>query len=326
MRMTRLGQAGPQVSVLGLGCGGMSPQKGPGGDAESIATIQAALAAGLTLLDTADFYGMGHNESLIGRALAGRRDQAFLSVKFGMMLSPSGAFLGLDGRPNVVKNFASYSLQRLGVDVIDLYQPGRPDSAVPYEETIGAVADLIKEGKVRYLGVSEVGADLLRRANSVHPVTALEIEYSLACRFIEPEILPTARELGVGIVAYRVLADGLLTGALTAATTQRDRHFMPPRLQGANLAHNIGVAAFLNELAAAKDATPAQLAVAWLLTRGEDILPLVGMSRRARVPESLAILDIAFSADELAALDRVFAPGAIVGERYPAFVQQFAAR
>jgi len=326
MRMTRLGQAGPQVAALGLGCGGMSPPRRPGGDAESIATIQAALDAGLTLLNTADFYGMGHNESLVGRALAGRRDQAFLSVKFGMMMSPAGAFLGLDGRPNAVKNFASYSLQRLGVDVIDLYQPGRPDPAVPYEETIGAVADLIKQGKVRYLGVSEVGADLLRRANSVHPVTALEIEYSLACRFIEPAILPTARELGVGIVAYRVLADGLLTGALTDATTQAERHFLPPRLEGENLKHNIAVAASLNELAAAKGCTPAQLAIAWLLTRGEDIVPLVGMSRRARLPESLAILDIAFSADELAALDRVFAPGAIVGERYPAFVQRFAAR
>ncbi len=269
---------------------------------------------------------MGHNESLIGRALEGRRDQAFISVKFGMMLSPSGDFLGLDGRPNAVKNFAAYSLQRLGVDVIDLYQPGRPDPAVPYEETIGAVADLIKEGKVRYLGVSEVGADLLRRAHSVHPVAALEIEYSLACRFIEPEILPTARELGVGIVAYRVLADGLLTGNLTATTTQGERHFMPPRLEGENLTHNIAVAAFLNELAAAKGATPAQLAVAWLLTRGEDIVPLVGMSRRARLPESLAILDVAFGADELAALDRVFAPGAIIGERYPDFVQRFAAR
>lgn len=286
MRMKRLGQDGPQVSALGLGCGGMSPQKRPGGDAESIATIQAALDAGMTFLDTADFYGMGHNESLIGRALQGRREQAFLSVKCGMMMSPSGAFLGLDGRPNAVKNFASYSLQRLGVDVIDLYQPGRPDPAVPYEETIGAIADLIKEGKVRYLGVSEVGADHLRRARSIHPVTALEIEYSLACRFIEPEILPTARELGVGIVPYRVLADGLLTSALTAATRQGDRHFMLLRLQGENLTHNIAVAAFLEELAAAKGYTPAQLAVAWLLTHGDDIVPLVGMSRRAPPRES----------------------------------------
>ncbi len=326
MRMKRLGQYGPQVSALGLGCGGMSPQKRPGGDDESIATIQAALDAGISYLDTGDFYGMGHNESLIGRAIKGRRDQAFLSVKFGMMLSPSGTFLGLDGRPNSVKNFASYSLQRLGVDVIDLYQPGRPDPSVPYEETIGAIADLIKEGLVRYLGVSEVGADNLSRAHSVHPVTALEIEYSLACRFIEPEILPTARELGVAVVPYRVLADGLLTGSVTEETTQGDRHFLPPRLQGDNLKHNIATASFLKEVAADKGYTSAQLAVAWLLTRGDDIFPLVGMSRRSRLPENLEILNITFSVDELAALDQAFAPGAIVGERYPAFVQKYAAQ
>lgn len=326
MRMKQLGQKGPQVSAFGLGCGGMSPPRQPGADDESIATIQAALDAGMTFLNTADFYGMGHNEALIGRAIEGRREQAFLSVKFGMLRSPSGAFLGIDGRPSAVKNFASYSLQRLGVDYIDLYQPGRPDPSVPYEETIGAIADLIKEGKVRYLGVSEVGGDNLRRAHSVHPVSALEIEYSLACRFIEPEILPTARELGVAIVAYRVLADGLLTGTLTEATMQGDRHFMPPRLEGENLTHNIAVAAFLNEMAADKGYTPAQLAVAWLLWRGDDIFPLIGMSRRSRIAENLAILEITFSPDELATLDRVFAPGAIVGDRYPAFVQKLAAR
>jgi len=324
MRMKRLGQAGPPVSALGLGCGGMSQR--PRADEESIATIHAVLDAGITFLDTADFYGMGHNESLVGRAIKGRRDHAFLSVKFGMMLSPSGAFLGLDGRPNAVKNFASYSLQRLGVDVIDLYQAGRPDPSVPYEETIGAIADLIKEGKVRYLGVSEVGADHLRRAHRVHPVTALEIEYSLACRFIEAEILPTARELGIAIVPYRVLADGLLTGAVTAAPTQSPTHLLSPRLQGENLTHNVATVAFLKEMAADKGYTSAQLAVAWLLSRGDDIIPLVGMSRRARVPENLTMLDIRFSADELAALDRAFAPGAIVGDRYPAFVQKFAAQ
>jgi aryl-alcohol dehydrogenase-like predicted oxidoreductase len=179
---------------------------------------------------------------------------------------------------------------------------------------------------VRYLGVSEVGVDNLRRAHSVHPVSALELEYSLACRFIEPDILPTARELGVAIVAYRVLADGLLTGTLTETTTQRDRHFLPPRLEDENLKHNIAVAAFLNEMAADKGCTPAQLAVAWLLSRGDDIFPLVGMSRRSRLDENLALLDITFSQDELATLERVFAPGAIVGDRYPAFVQKFAAR
>lgn len=325
MKLKRLGTNGPQVSALGLGCGGMSNRK-PRNDEESIVTIQAALDAGLNFLNTADFYGSGHNEALIGRAIKGRREQAFLSVKFGMMLSPSGAFLGLDGRPESVKNFASYSLQRLGVDVIDLYQPGRPDPSVPYEETIGAIADLIKEGSVRYLGVSEVGVGHLRRAQSVHPVTALEIEYSLACRFIEPEILPTARELGIAVVPYRVLADGLLSGALAGEFVGGNPRLVPPRLQGENLTHNIATAAFLTEMAADKGYTPAQLAVAWLLSRGDDLFPLVGMSRRSRLPENFVILDITFSADELAALDRAFAPGAIVGDRYPAFVQKFAAQ
>lgn len=323
--MKRLGKDGPQVSALSLGCGGMSLQQ-PRNDEESIATIQAALDAGINFLNTADFYGMGHNESLVGRAIKGRREQAFLSVKFGMMMSPSGAFLGLEGRPNSIKNFASYSLQRLGVDVIDLYQPGRPDPTVPYEETIGAVADLIKEGKVRYLGVSEVGADNLRRAHSVHPVTALEIEYSLACRFIEPEILPTARELGVAVVPYRVLADGLLSGTVTGEPVGGDTRLLSPRLQGENVKHNIETVSFLKEMAADKGYTPAQLAVAWLLSRGDNIVPLVGMRRRSRLPENLQILDISFSADELTALDRAFATGAILGDRYPAFVQKFAAQ
>ena len=324
MKMKRLGRNGPQVSVLGLGCGGMSAQ--PRNDEESMATLAAVLDAGINFLDTADFYGMGHNESLIGRAIQGRRDQAFLSVKCGMMMSPTGAFLGLDGRPAAVKNFASYSLQRLDVDVIDLYQPGRPDPDVPYEETIGAIAELIQEGKVRYLGVSEVGADHLRRAHRVHPVSALEIEYSLACRFIEAEILPTARELGVAIVPYRVLADGILSGTLTGEPIRGDTRLLSPRLQGENLQHNLATAEFLKEMAMAKGYTPAQLAVAWLLSRGDDIVPIVGMSRRSRLSDNLKVLDINFSTDELAALNRVFAPGAIIGDRYPAFVQKFAAQ
>ena len=324
MRSTRLGRDGPSVSALGLGCNGMSMQR-PQNDEESVATLQAALDAGMTLLDTGDFYGMGHNELLVGRAIKGRREQAFLSVKFGMMRSPSGAFLGLDGRPAAVKNFASYSLQRLGVEVIDLYQACRADPAVPYEETIGAIADLIKEGKVRYLGVSEVGADLLRRAHAVHPVTALEIEYSLACRFIEAEILPTARDLGIGIVAYRILADGLLSGAVTGEPVGGGR-LVPPRLQGENVKRNVASCAFLTTMAAKKGCTPAQLAMAWLLSRGDDIVPLVGMSRRSRLAENLAALDLILDTDDLTALDRAFAPGSIVGDRYPTFVQKYAAR
>ncbi len=324
MRSTRLGRDGPSVSALGLGCNGMSMQR-PQNDEESVATLQAALDAGMTLLDTGDFYGMGHNEQLVGRAIKGRREQAFLSVKFGMMRSPSGAFLGLDGRPAAVKNFASYSLQRLGVEVIDLYQACRADPAVPYEETIGAIADLIKEGKVRYLGVSEVGADLLRRAHAVHPVTALEIEYSLACRFIEAEILPTARDLGIGIVAYRILADGLLSGAVTGEPVGGGR-LVPPRLQGENVKRNVASCAFLTTMAAKKGCTPAQLAMAWLLSHGDDIVPLVGMSRRSRLAENLAALDLILDTDDLTALDRAFAPGSIVGDRYPTFVQKYAAR
>ncbi len=321
MKTQRLGKSGPEISVLGLGCNGMSLQR-PRNDDESIATIHAALDAGFNMLNTAEFYGMGHNESLIGRAIKGRRDKAFLSVKYGMMMSPTGHVLGLDGRPASVKNFASYSLQRLGVDVIDLYQPCRVDPAVPYEDTIGAVADLIKDGKVRFLGVSEVGASDLRRANSVYPVTALEIEYSLACRFIEREILPTARQLGIGIVAYRVLADGLLSGMLASEPTGR---LVPPRLQGENFSHNIAIAGKLAGLAKIKGCTAAQMAVAWLVSRGGDIFPLIGMSRRSRLPENLQVLDIKLDTEELAQLENCFAPGAITGDRYPPFVQKFAA-
>lgn len=321
MEMRRLGRNGPEVSALAFGCGRLS-MKQPGSAEQGVAAVQAALDAGMNFLDTADFYGMGDSETLIGRALKGRREQAFLSVKFGLMLSPSGAFLGLEGRPNSIKNFASYSLQRLGVEVIDLYQPGRPDPSVPYEETIGAIKDLIQEGKVRYLGVSEVGADLLRRAHAVHPVTALEIEYSLGCRFIEKEILPVARELGIGVVPYRVLADGLLTGTVKSEPSGR---LVAPRLQGDNLKHNLEVVKALEQMAAAKSVTPAQLAVAWVLTRGSDVTPQVGMARPERLADNLAALDVRWSPDELAALDRVFAPGAIQGDRYPAFVMKYAA-
>ena len=323
MRTLRLGQGGPEVSALGVGCSRMSTP--PRDDEESIATLHAAMEAGLTFLNTADFYGMGHNEMLIGRAIKGRREQAFLSVKCGTMLSPTGAFLGLDGRPNAIKAFAAYSLQRLGVEVIDLYQAGRPDPAVPYEETIGAIADLIQDGKVRYLGVSEVGAETLRRAHAVHPVAALEIEYSLACRFIEAEILPAAREIGAAVVAYRTLADGLLSGAVTEEPTTGAVHLTPPRLKGDNLRHNVRTMGALKAMGVDKGATPAQLAIAWLCTRGNDILPLVGMRRRTRLKETLDTLDVSFTAAELAELDQAFGPEAIRGERYPAFVLKYAA-
>lgn len=325
MKTTTLGKNGPTVSALGFGSMQIA-MRAAHEDRESIATIQAALDAGMNFLDTADFYGMGRSECLIGQALKGRREQAFLSVKCGAMYSPTGASLGVDGRPKAVKNFASYSLKRLGVDVIDLYQACRVDPDVPYEETVGAIAELIQEGKVRYLGVSEAGAANLRKAHSVHPVAALEIEYSLACRFIEKEILPTARELGIAVVAYRVLADGLLTGTMTGEPTGEGRPYIPPRLQGENLARNLKPVAFLKELATAKHCAPAQLAIAWLLSRGEDIIPLVGMSRRNHLSENLQALGIVFTADELEALDKAFAPDKMFGDRYPAFVMKLAAQ
>lgn len=324
MQTRVLGKNGPRVSKLGFGTLQMA-MKTPHDDKESIAAIQAALDAGITFLDVADFYGMGRAEYLVGQAIKGRRDHAFLSVKCGAMFSPSGAFLGIDGRPKAVKNFASYSLQRLGVEVIDLYQPCRVDPDVPYEETIGAVADLIKEGKVRYLGVSEVGAEHLRAAHRIHPVSALEIEYSLACRFIEAEILPAARELGVAVVPYRVLADGLLTGTVTGDSA-RGSNYVATRMVGGNLEHNLKPVAVLSQLAKARGCSPAQLAIAWLLTRGEDIVPLLGMSRSARISGSLQALDIALTAGELDLLERAFAPDAIVGERYPEHMMKLVAR
>jgi aryl-alcohol dehydrogenase-like predicted oxidoreductase len=306
-----LGSNGPLVSAMGLGCMRMSGAVGrrPGGsdedEQESIATIRAALDAGINLLDTGDFYGMGHNELLVRDAIVGRRDQAFLSVKFGAQRSPSGDFLGPDLRAKSVKNYAAYSLQRLKVDYIDLYQPGRLDPSIPVEETVGAVADLIREGKVRYLGLSEVNAKQLREAHSVHPVSALQIEYSLATRFIEDAILPTARELGISIVAYNVTAQRLLTG-VPAEAMQAAR--------GA-LRQNLQTVATLDLMADAKGCTPAQLAIAWILSRGNDVVPIVGMSRRTRLDENLGALSVPLSEEESALLDRAFAPGTIASQR-----------
>ena len=322
----RIGSSGVSVSALGLGClglsrGTMDPQR----ERDAIYTIQSAIDRGITFLDTADFYSSGHNEMLVGQAIRDRRDKAFLSVKFGAQVAPNGRMIGLDGRPNSVKNFAAYSLKRLGVDVIDLYQPGRADPAVPYEETIGAVADLIKEGKVRYLGLSEVGAALIRRAHAVHPVTALEIEYSLACRFIEREILPTTRELGIGVVAYRVLAEGLLTGTLSKDTPPSGAHILTPRMSGENYVRNVETASAIVGVASRKGVTPAQLAMAWILSRGDDVVALTGISKSSRIDDNLAALDITFAPEELVELERIFSPEAIVGARYPEFVLKWAA-
>jgi aryl-alcohol dehydrogenase-like predicted oxidoreductase len=312
-----LGENGPLVSKLGLGCMRMSSVwGGPTNDEnESIATIHAALDSGINFLNTGDFYGSGHNEMLIGKAIKGRRDDAFISVKFGAIFH-NGHWLGMDLRPIAIKNFVNYSLVRLGIDTIDLYQPSRLDDSVPVEDVIGTVADLIKEGKVRYLGVSEITADQLRKAHSVHPVNALEIGYSLAERQIESSLLPAAKELGISIVAFANTAEGLLTGDMKAplAADAYQSHFS--RFQGENLIKNLEKVEVLKQMASEKGYTPTQLAIAWVNVQGEHIMPLVSMSRRSRLPENMQAMEITFTADELEILNTNFAPGAILGGTY----------
>lgn len=328
MKHKTLGSNGPSISEIGLGCMRMTPLvlgRDKMDEAEGIATIQAALEVGVSMLNTGDFYSMGLNEMLVAKAIRDRRDQAFVSVKFGALRSTTGAFLGFDMRPKAVKNFCAYSLQRLGVDEIDLYQPARVDPEVPVEDTIGAVAELVQEGKVRYVGVSEYNAAQLRRAHAVHPIAALEIEYSLASRFIEAEILPTARELGVGVVAYSVVTQGLLTGSFPATLPAGDERQVFPRFQPENLKKNIAVVQGLAEIAKTKGATPAQIAIAWVMAQGDDIVPIVGMSSRKRIAENLGALEVELSAGDLSRLDVLFAPGAIVGGRYPEALARIAA-
>lgn len=282
---------------------------------ESIATIQAALDNGINFLNTGDFYGAGHNEMLVGRAVKGRRADAFISVKFGAIFY-NGQWLGLDLRPVAIKNFINYSLVRLGTDYIDLYQPCRMDGSVPVEDIIGTIADLIQEGKVRYLGVSEITAEQLRQANSVYPVTALEIGYSLADRQIEKDLLPTAKELGIGVVAFANTAEGLLSGDMKAPlpADSYQNHFS--RFQGDNLVKNLAKVEVLKQLAKDKGYSPTQLAIAWVNAQGEHIMPLVSMSRRSRLPENMAAMGIGFTPDELNLLETTFAPGAILGGTY----------
>lgn len=312
-----LGNNGPLVSKLGLGCMRMSPVwGGPARDeAESIATIHQALDNGINFLNTGDFYGSGHNELLVGKAIKNRRNDAFISVKFGAIFY-GNQWLGLDLRPIAIKNFINYSLVRLGVETIDLYQPCRLDNSVPVEDVIGTVADLIKEGKVRYLGVSEITAAQLRKAHSVHPVTALEIGYSLADRQIESDLLPTAKELGIGVVAFANTAEGLLTGEMKAPLPANayQNHF--PRFQGDNLVKNLEKVEVLKQMAKEKGCTPAQLAIAWVNVQGDHIMPLVSMSRRSRLPENIDAMNITFTPGELDRLNTHFAPGAIVGGTY----------
>ena len=322
MQWRSLGKQHLRVSALGLGCMGMSSDfYGETDRAESIATVHAALDAGVTLLDTGDFYGMGHNEMLLGEALAGRpRDSYLLSVKFGAQRGPGGDWLGYDARPAAVKTALAYSLRRLRTDYVDIYRPARLDPAVPIEDTVGAIADLVKAGYVRHLGLSEVSAPTIRRADAVLPVTDLQIEYSLVSRGIEEAILPACRELSIGVTAYGVLSRGLISGHWDASrqTGARDFRSHSPRFQGDNLRHNLGLVEQLRELAAAHGVSVAQLAIAWVLARGGDIVPLVGARTRARLAEAIGALDVRLSQDELAAIERAVPKGAVAGDRYSA--------
>jgi aryl-alcohol dehydrogenase-like predicted oxidoreductase len=321
MQFATLGTGGPRVSALGLGCMGMSPGiYGAADDRESLATIRSALEAGVTLIDTGDFYGMGHNEMLIRRALEGiPRDRVVISVKFGALRDPAGAFSGVDCRPAAVKNFVAYTLRRLGTDYIDIYRPARLDPAVPIEDTVGAIADMIRAGYVRHVGLSEVGAETIRRAQAVHPIADLQIEYSLMSRSIEQKILPATRELGIGITAYGVLSRGLLSGRLPAAGSKGDlRVVRMPRFQQGNVEQNMRLVEALREIGNEKGATPAQLALAWVRSRGNDILPVIGARRREQRKETLGALDLRLSAADLARIDAAVSPEQTAGTRYDA--------
>ncbi|MFC4536395.1 aldo/keto reductase [Sphaerisporangium dianthi] len=319
MKQRTLGQ-GLTVSALGLGCMGMSEFYGQGDDGESTATLHRALDLGVTFLDTADIYGPFTNERLVGTAIAGRRDEIVLATKFGVERRPDGTRVGVNGRPGYLRQACDASLQRLGVDHIDLYYQHRVDPSVPIEETWGALAELVAAGKVRHLGISEAAPAEVRRAHAVHPITAGQYEYSLFTRDIEDELLPLFRELGIGLVAYSPLGRGFLTGAITSAgqLDATDFRASNPRFQGENFTANRALAAGVEEIARDKGVTPAQLALAWVLIQGEDVVPIPGTKRRAYLEQNVAALDIALTRDELAALEKAAPKGAVAGDRYPA--------
>ncbi len=319
MLTRQLGKVGPPVAALGLGCMGMSSSYGPADETESITTIHAALEAGITLLDTGDFYGMGHNELLIANALRGRsREKVVLSVKFGAMRDVANAALGFDARPAAVKSFLAYTLRRLNTDYVDIYRPARLDPAVPIEDTVGAIADMVKAGYVRYVGLSEVGADTIRRAHAVHPVTDLQIEYSLFSRSVEARILPVCRELGIGVTAYGVLSRGLLSGhwSKDRSTGPGDFRTHSPRFSGENLDHNLTLVDKLRAIAKGRGWTVAQVAIAWVLSRGADIVPVIGARRRDRLEEALGAIDMRLTAEDLASIEDAVPSGSVAGERY----------
>ena len=319
MEQRTLGRQGLVVSALGLGCMGMSDFYGPTDEAESVATIHRAVDLGVTFFDTADMYGPFKNEELLGRALRTRRDRVVIATKFGNRRAPDGAFLGVSGRPEYVLQACDASLQRLGVDCIDLYYQHRVDPTVPIEETVGAMARLVQAGKVRYLGLSEAGPATIRRAHAVHPISALQTEYSLWSRDCEEEILPTIRALGVGFVPYSPLGRGFLTGRFKSAADlpEGDWRRMNPRFQGERFEQNLGLVARIEALARARGITPAQLALAWVLSRGADVVPIPGTRRRTTLEENLGAVGLALSLDELARIEAALPKGAAAGARYP---------
>jgi len=320
MQTVNLGKSGPAVSAVGLGCMGMSGMYGPADEAESIATIHAALEQGITLLDTGDFYGMGHNELLIRRALeGGKRRRAMISVKFGALRGPDGSWTGVDARPQAVKNFLAYTLQRLGTDYIDLYRPARLDPAVPIEETVGTIADMVKAGYVRYIGLSELGVNTIRRAHKVHPIADVQLEYSLMSRGIEKAILPTLRELSISVTAYGVLSRGLLSGQVPDSGAKNDiRIARMPRFQAENLQRNLKLVSALQSIATQKSATAAQLAIAWVCSRGADIVPLIGARKPAQLTESLGALALKLDAGDMARIEAAVPQDQVAGTRYDA--------
>jgi aryl-alcohol dehydrogenase-like predicted oxidoreductase len=316
-----LGSTGLRVSEIGLGCMGMSDFYGPADEAESIATIHAALDAGITLLDTGDYYGAGHNELLIGHALGSRdRDAVAISVKFGLLRGPDGQMIGINGRPAAVKSSLAFTLRRLGTDHVDVYRLGRVDPAVPIEETVGAMGDMVQAGYVRHVGLSETGAETIRRAHATHPVADLQIEYSLLSRGIEDEILPTCRELGIGVTAYGVLSRGLLSGHWSAhrEVTAHDFRATAPRFTGENLERNLALVEALRAVTESRGATVAQLAIGWVVSRGEDVVPLVGARRRDRLAEAFGAVELQLTAEDLATIERAVPRGAAAGDRYHA--------
>ncbi len=310
----RLGAHGPTVFPLALGCMGMSGMYGHADEAESIATIHAALERGVNLFDTGDFYGTGHSEMLLGRALADRRDKALLSVKFGALRSPDGGWLGVDARPAALKNCLAYSLTRLGVDHVDIYRPARLDPAVPIEDTVGALAELVAAGYVRHIGLSEVGPETLRRAQAVHPIADLQIEYSLISRGPETDLFSVLAELGVSVTAYGVLSRGLLAGSQPVGHGDFRAHL--PRFRGENRQQNQRLIDALSTLAAAKGVSASQLAIAWVLAKGSHIVPVVGARTRAQLAESLGALAVELSPAELARLEEAVSPASVAGTRY----------